>query len=123
MAQQPKPILVIRIPNTTPKEKADELTASIKSCQISDEYHVFVVSSTGADYKFEIYNADKIMNQDRPQIINSLGETNKELQKELLKEIMHADEDAGLYDEVEDKTFKQKSKWTKAKRNSSSKYE
>lgn len=31
--------------------------------------------------------------------------------------------DTGSVDEVEDKTFKQKSKWTKVKRNSSSKYE
>ena len=113
MAQQPKPILVIRIPNTTPIEKADELTASIKSCQISDEYHVFIIMSTGADYKFEVYNADKIEKQDRSEIISGLGETNKELQKDLLTEIMHADEDAGLYDEPEDKTFKRKSKWTK----------
>ena len=114
MAQQPKPILVIRMPNTMPIEKADELAATIKSRQISDEYHVFVViSSTDVDYKFEVYNADKIEKQDQPQIINGLGETNKELQKELLKEIMHADEDAGLYDEVEDKTFKRKSQWTK----------
>ena len=99
MSQQSKPILVIRMPNTTPIEKADELTASIKSCQISDEYHVFIILSTGADYKFEIYNTDKIEKQ--------------ELQKELLKEIMQADEKDGLYDEVEDKTFKRKSQWTK----------
>jgi len=48
-------------------------------------------------------------------LCNECGEffgTSKEEQKRIITEIMEADAKDGLYEE-EDKTFKQKSKWTK----------
>lgn len=39
------------------------------------------------------------------------GSIDKEQQAKLISEVMQADERDGLYDEPEDKTFKQKSKW------------
>lgn len=75
--------------------------------QVFDNIEARIAANPEVEYELVLSELDG-----KPKYAKLLN-IDKERQAELLREIMHADEDTGLYDKVEDKTFKRKMKWTK----------
>ena len=68
----PKPIFIIRIPNTITGAEVDKIRDGISKDNISDDYHILVIPSSFDDYSFEMYNADKIEVQKWNELVNRI---------------------------------------------------
>ncbi len=66
----PKPIFVMKIPNTIVGTDLSNLRDAVAKDSISDEYHILVIPNVLNEYGFEMYNADKIERQEWNEIVN-----------------------------------------------------
>jgi hypothetical protein len=68
----PKPIFIMRVPYQMSNAELDRLRDDISKDGISDDYHILVIPSDVNEYKFEMYNADKIETQKWNDIVNKI---------------------------------------------------
>jgi hypothetical protein len=69
---KPKPIFVIKVPQTMSSTEIRQVRDSIAKDDIKDDYHILVVPAQTSEFVFEMYNADKIEVQEWNKLVNKI---------------------------------------------------
>jgi hypothetical protein len=68
----PKPIFVIKVPQTMSSTEIRQVRDSLFKDDIKDDYHILVVPAQTNEFVFEMYNADKIEVQEWNKLVNKI---------------------------------------------------